>query len=270
MIINYAQTSLNNSPNSNPQRWAAVVLIAGAGKRMQSNLPKPLHLVGGRAMILRIMDAPDQTAIDLTVLVVGYKADQIRQAILSEIDNSDNLLFARQSHQLGTGDATFTGLNAIKKDDTITNVIVLNGDMPLIQPETITKLIATHQKTASAMTFLTAHLDKPFGYGRVLRTNNENVVEIIEESDATLKQKAIQEVNAGIYCFQAELLREILLQLQPNNSQSEFYLTDTVKLLVARKQKVSTLTIDDSTEILGVNNKAQLADCEAIISRRYN
>lgn len=244
-------------------------MAAGAGKRMKSKLPKTLHPVGGRAMVLRVTDALGRAGIGLTVLVVGHKAELVREAVLAGAGNPAGLLFAMQAYQLGTGDAARTGLEVIEEDHMVTDVLVLNGDMPLIQPETIAKLIGTHREKEAGMTFLTALLDDPFGYGRVLRDEAGNIIKIVEEPDATAEQKAIREVNAGVYCFQAAFLREVLSELRPANAQSEFYLTDTVELFNGRKRPVSSMAVADPAETMGVNDADQLAACEKLAARYF-
>lgn len=259
----------DNKARESDSRLAAIVLAAGAGKRMKSKLPKTLHPVGGRAMVLRVIDALNRAEIGLTVLVVGHKAELVRETALSGAPNPAGLIFAMQAYQLGTGDAARTGLEVIEEEHMVTDVLVLNGDMPLIQPETITKLIGTHRKEEAGMTFLTALLNNPFGYGRVLRDENGNIIKIVEEADATAEQKAIQEVNAGVYCFQAGFLREVLSELRPANAQSEFYLTDTVELFNAGQRPVASMAVTDPVEIMGVNDAEQLAACEKLAARYF-
>ena len=263
------QSKANHPREDDSRRWAAIILAAGAGKRMKSKLPKPLHPVAGRAMVLRAMDTLDRTAIDLTVLVVGHKAELVRKTILSETDNPDSLLFAMQLYQLGTGDAARAGLDVVEEEHAITDVVVLNGDMPLIQAETIAKLITAHRESVAEMTFLTAFLDNPRGYGRILRDDAGKIIKIVEEADATAEQKAIGEVNAGVYCFRVEPLREALLELRPENARSEFYLTDAVELFARKEQTVFSVAVTDPNEVMGVNDAAQLAACEKIASRYF-
>ena len=245
-------------------------MAAGKGSRMKSNLPKPLHPVAGRAMVLRVVDALDRADVDTTVLVVGHGAEAVRRTVMSEIDDPAGILFARQLYQLGTGDAVRAGLDVVEKGEAFTDILVLNGDMPLIRPATVAKLADTHREKEAGMTILTVRLEKPYGYGRIMRDGGGKIVKIIEEADAAGEQKAIREVNAGAYCFRADFLREALMELRPANAQSEFYLTDTVELFAGKNLTVSSLEATDTAETTGVNDADQLAACEKMAGRYFN
>ena len=249
------------------RRWAAIVLAAGTGKRMKSKLPKPLCPVAGRAMALRVLDSLDQVVLDRIVVVIGHNAKLVRSEIIAKNLNSCPIIFATQKQQLGTGDAALTGLVALEKQLSVTDLVVLNGDMPLLRANTVANLLARHAVDLAEASLLTARLDNPFGYGRILRTADGRIAKIIEESDANAEQKQIQEVNAGAYCFHAEPLEKALSKLQPLNAQSEFYLTDAIDFFVREKRKVSTMTVANSFEVMGVNDAAQLAACERIANR---
>ncbi|MCY4088736.1 MAG: sugar phosphate nucleotidyltransferase [Candidatus Saccharibacteria bacterium] len=248
---------------ANLRYWAAIIMAAGTGYRLQSQLPKPLHLVANKSMIVRLVDVLDEIRIQPIIIVVGYQAELVRSEVLSQASNPKALKFIVQEKQLGTGDACNTGLRAIEESySDITDIIVLNCDTPLLQAGTVSKLIELHKHKQADMTFLTAEVDDPSGLGRVLR--NQSKVSIIEESVATATQKQIQEINAGLYCFKREILAKNLDILNPHNNQTHFYLTDLVSLLVDNGLIVETMEVSNSLEIIGVNTPDQLARCNQI------
>ena len=249
-------------PASHRRRWAAIVLAAGAGRRMGSKLPKPLCPVGGRAMVLRVVDALVRSGIKDIIAVIGHRADQVRAGVLADLPAGASVLFTIQKHQLGTGDAVRAGLTAVREDSGVADVIVANGDMPLLQAGTITELIKTHTKDAAEMTLATAHFDNPSGYGRILRKAGGGIAKIVEEPAATAEQKTTGEINVGVYCFRITTLNEVLPRLRPANPRAELYLTDLVDLLVCEGRLVSTMAVADPVEALGVNDDTQLAACE--------
>ena len=255
---------------SHRRQWVAIVLAAGTGGRMESELPKPLCLVAGRAMVLRVIDALVQAGIKHIIVVIGNRADQVRAGILADLPPSVSVLFAIQKHQLGTGDAVRAGLTAVRGDSGVTDVIVLNGDMPLLQARTITELIETHARDTSEMTLATAHFDDPSGYGRILRKTDGKIAKIIEEPIANAEQKTISEINVGIYCFRITTLNKVLPRLRPTNFRAELYLTDLVGLLVCEGGLVSAMAVADSIEAMGVNDTAQLVACEKIAFQMGN
>ena len=249
-------------------RWAAIVLAAGAGTRMGSDVPKPLHQIAGRAMLLRVLDAIARVDAHPVVVVIGHGADRVRSAVTLDAPNPDRLVFAHQTHQLGTGDAASVGLSAIDDDATATDVAVLPGDTPLLRASTIAELVSVHHRDDAAATLLTVRFDDPTGYGRIVRSDDGGVAEIVEQRDASLEQAEINEVNAGIYCFRIAPLRAALRRLQPTNAQSEYYLTDVIGILAASGASISAVTVADPTEAMGVNDADQLAACEHALAAR--
>ena len=245
---------------------AAIVLAAGAGTRMGSDLPKPLHPVGGRAMVLRVLDALAGVGAAPVVVVIGHGASQVREAIGADAPQADRLVFATQPAQLGTGDAARVGLSALGPRPETSDVLVLPGDAPLLRAATLRRLVAERRNAGAAASLLTAHLDDPTGYGRIVR--DAGGLTVVEQRDATPSQTQIDEVNAGVYCFDAAKLRHALPQLRLANAASEYYLPDVIGLLARSGEEITALALDDASEAMGVNDANQLAACEAALAAR--
>ncbi|MBI3362160.1 MAG: bifunctional UDP-N-acetylglucosamine diphosphorylase/glucosamine-1-phosphate N-acetyltransferase GlmU [Chloroflexi bacterium] len=240
---------------------AAIVLAAGQGTRMKSNLPKVLHPLGGQPLVLYSVE----TALALSdwppVVVVGVGADEVRQTI------GDRAEFVTQAEQLGTGHAVRQAEATLKgKAD---RVIVFYADMPLLRAETLRVLVETQARNAGPLAMLTALGDDARGFGRVLRDEAGHVTGIVEEEQATPAQLALRELNVGAYCFEAEWLWKTLPQL-PLTPQGEYYLTDIVGLAVAQGLPVASAAVDDPDEIIGVNTRVHLAELETALRRRIN
>ncbi len=241
---------------------AAVILAAGQGTRMKSNLPKVLHRVAGKPMVRYALDSVCALGIDKTVMVVGYGAEQVRAAV------GDAALFVEQVEQRGTGHAVRQARDTLRgKADTI---LVTYADMPLLRAETLQRLVDLHATARATITMLTVRSDDSMGFGRILRTQRQRVLGIIEESDATPAQRAIRELNCGVYCFDAAWMWEHLPRLKPNGSKREYYLTDLVALAVKERRKIESIVLDDVTEVIGVNTRAHLARAEKIMRARIN
>jgi bifunctional UDP-N-acetylglucosamine pyrophosphorylase/glucosamine-1-phosphate N-acetyltransferase len=251
---------------------SAVVLAAGEGTRMRSTRPKPLHLLCGRAMLLYVLDALAECDTERAVIVVGHGAERVTKKLQEEAP--DLLLdFVEQHVQRGTGDAVSVGLTVFPDDDLDEedgDVLVLPGDTPLLRPETVAELVATHRRAGAACTLLSARLANPHGYGRVLRGKDDRVHRVVEEGDATDDERAIDEVNTSIYCFRRSLLAPALRRLSPENAQGEYYLTDVVEVLHTAGYPVVAMVADDARETQGVNDRVQLAEAEAELRRRTN
>lgn len=234
------------------------ILAAGRGTRMKSNLPKVLHSLGGRTLVERVLDSAQPLSPSRRMLIVGYQAEEVQLAM----ESYQNLEFVEQTEQLGTGHAIAQLIPHL--EGYTGDLLVLNGDVPLLRPQTLTNLLHTHQEGKNAATILTAHLAQPQGYGRVF-CDNENVVQqIVEHKDCTPIQKENCRVNAGIYCFRWQDLAEVLPHLEPNNAQKEYYLTDAVTKL----KPVMAVDVDDEQEILGINDRLQLATAYEILQKR--
>jgi bifunctional UDP-N-acetylglucosamine pyrophosphorylase/glucosamine-1-phosphate N-acetyltransferase len=268
-----ALTDLDPDPAIDPPAdpaLAAIVLAAGEGTRMRSTRPKPLHLLCGRAMLLHVLDALGTSQVRQVVVVVGHGAERVTKKLQEEAP--DVLLdFVEQHVQRGTGDAASVGLTGFPDDELDEgDVLVLPGDAPLLRPETVAALVARHRDTGAACTVLTARLDDPTGYGRVLRGPDDRVRGIVEQADATDDELAIDEVNTSIYCFRRSVLAPALRRLSPENAQGEYYLTDVVGVLHDAGYPVFSLVAADPAETQGVNDRRQLAVAEAELRRRTN
>jgi bifunctional UDP-N-acetylglucosamine pyrophosphorylase / glucosamine-1-phosphate N-acetyltransferase len=237
---------------------AVAILAAGKGTRMKSDLPKVLHLLGGKSLIERVLMSCVDLQPDRQLAIVGYQADRVKTAMIHYPD----LEFVEQAQQLGTGHAVQQLLPHL--DDFTGDLLVLNGDVPLLRPETLKALLATHQHHQNAATILTAQIPNPQGYGRVFCDSSNLLKEIVEDRDCTNAQRQNRRVNAGIYCFNWQKLKAVLPQLQSNNDQQEYYITDAVNFL----SPVMVYDVPDDREILGINDRRQLADAYQILQSR--
>jgi len=242
--------------------FAAVVLAAGRGTRMESPLAKALHPLGGRPMARRVVAAAREAGASPVVLVVGHQAGAVREAFAGE---GADLLFARQEEQRGTAHAAEVGLAALP--ESAERLFLLCGDAPLLRAGTLGRLARLHEEAGAAVTMLTAVLDDPRGYGRVLREGGA-LLGVVEEADASEAQREIAEVNAGAYAFEAAFLREALPRVRPWNSRGEFHLPDVIALARAGGRAVLGAALAAPGEALGVNTKADLARAEEIHRRR--
>ena len=240
---------------------AAVVLAAGLGKRMNSDLPKVLHKFAGSTIIEFVLDTVEGLSPERVVLVIGHRAEMLRSALATrKVD------FALQAEQLGTGHAVMQCEDALGSFEG--TIIVLVGDVPLLRTETLAALLETHRRTGAACTVLTAKFSDPKGYGRVMRGSDGHVEGIVEDKDATPTQLAIQEINTGILAFESGLLWQHIHKLRRGNAQAEYYLTDLVGLLRAEGYTVAAHCAEDPWEVKGVNSVEQLAELERIFLKR--
>ena len=250
---------------------SAVVLAAGEGVRMRSERPKPLHPLCGRPMVLHVVDALAELEVDRVVVVVGHGAERVTKALLEDAPARLKLDFVEQRVQRGTGDAASVGLTGFPDDDVEDgDVVVLPGDTPLLRPPTLAALVREHRALGAAATVLTARLEEPTGYGRVVRDRGGHVARVVEEADASPEERAIEEVNTSIYCFRRSVLAPALRRLSPENAQGEYYLTDVVEVLHDAGYPVISLAVADPMEAAGVNDRAQLAVAEAELRDRIN
>ena len=238
----------------------AVILAAGKGTRMKSKLPKVLHKVGGHPMLEHVMDAAEAAGCRDNVVVIGHGAELVRELV------GDRARIALQAEQLGTGHAVLQAADTLK--DFTGTVMILCGDTPLLEAEELEKFYAEHVKSGAAATVMSALMDEPFGYGRILRDANGDVAGIVEQKDASEEQKQIKEINTGNYCVEAPLLFEVLRTLGNDNAQGEYYLTDVLAKLRAMGKKVGGVITADSEMIMGVNSRRQLAEAESVMRRR--
>ena len=241
---------------------ATVILAAGKGTRMKSNLPKVLHPLAGRPMIHYSLDLARTVGELPPVVVVGHQAETVKAAVGSGVT------FVEQTEQLGTGHAVMQAETALAgRADTI---VVFAADMPLITPDTLKRLLGVHDARQPAVTMLSVIADDPRGFGRVVRDEQGRARAIVEEIEATEEQKAIRELNAGVYAFRAAWLWPALRRLQPSPRKGEYYLTDLIGLAVAEGLHVEVVTTDTPEEVLGVNTRVHLAEAEAVMRRRTN
>ena len=238
----------------------AVILAAGKGTRMKSKLPKVLHKVGGHPMLEHVMDAAEAAGCRDNVVVIGHGAELVRELVGSRAR------IALQAEQLGTGHAVLQAADTLQ--DFTGTVMILCGDTPLLEAEELKKFYAEHVKSGAAATVMSAMMEDPFGYGRILRDANGDVAGIVEQKDASEEQKLIKEINTGNYCVEAPLLFEVLRTLGNNNAQGEYYLTDVLAKLRAMGKKVGGVITADSEMIMGVNSRRQLAEAESVMRRR--
>jgi UDP-N-acetylglucosamine diphosphorylase/glucosamine-1-phosphate N-acetyltransferase len=240
---------------------AAVVLAAGKGKRMKSDLPKVLHPIHGRPMISILMDTLHSMTFEQIAVVIGYKGEMVLKAL-----SDYPVTFVWQTEQLGTGHAVMMAEPELK--DFRGTVLVAAGDVPFLSPKSISRLFEIHESTAAAATCLSAVVDDPTGYGRIIRVDNsDQLARIVEHKDADQATLQIREINTGTLCFDASLLFSTLRLLKNDNAQGEYYLTDCVKILHEQGRRVSVVCADDSNEVLGVNSVDQLRDLERRFTR---
>jgi bifunctional UDP-N-acetylglucosamine pyrophosphorylase/glucosamine-1-phosphate N-acetyltransferase len=234
------------------------ILAAGKGTRMKSNLPKVLHSLGGKSLVERVIEGVEPLLPARRLVIVGYHSEQVKTALtkISEVE------FVEQTVQLGTGHAIQQLLPHL--EGYTGDLLILNGDVPLLQTETLKNLLQIHQENQNSCTILSAQVSNPKGYGRVF-CNSEGIVQkIVEDKDCTPNQRENNRVNAGIYCFRWSDLAKFLPHLEAKNTQKEYYLTDAV----TKVGKVMAVDVEDDQEILGINDRLQLATANNILQRR--
>jgi len=242
---------------------ASIILAAGQGTRMKSSFPKALHPMAGRPLLSYSLELAKSLGVERKIVVVGREADRIKKAFCS-YDNE--IIYAYQEKQLGTAHAVqqaesylldFTGI-----------ILVLYTDVPLLRVSTIKKLINCHRKYKSVCTLLTANIEQPEGYGRIIRNKEAEIKGIVEQRDLTEGQEQIKEINVGIYCFNARELFEALKMVDKDNVQGEYYLTDAVKILLEKGCTVKNLAVQDEKEIIGINTRMDLSNVSSIFYHR--
>ena len=243
-------------------KYSVVILAAGKGVRMCSQMPKVLHQVAGKPMIWYVVKAVKEAGIDDIILVVGHGREMVEETLAGE-----NLRFVVQEEQLGTGHALMQAQDSINPDNTL---VVLAGDTPLLEGTTLKKLLDFHQQQQSRATVLSALLSDPYGYGRIIRQADGGLERIVEEKDASPEEKEITEINTGMYCFQAGAVFAALARVQRSNAQGEYYLTDVLPILKNDGHNVAVLATDEVDQIHGINDRVQMAAAETIIRQRHN
>lgn len=239
----------------------ALILAAGKGTRMKSSIPKVLHEVRGRSLIQHVIDSCREARVDQILAIIGHNKEMVERAL------GDQVGYIYQEQQLGTGHALLMATEHLPKDDTI--VLVLVGDAPLIEGDTLSQLMEVHQKNQNSATVLTARMENPTGYGRILQDETGNILGIVEEKDATVAQRAIQCINSGMYCFHSGDLVWALGSLTNQNAQGEYYLTDVLGILHRAGKKTGAWETDVEN-IQAVNSRVELAQVEKIMKGRIN
>ena len=240
----------------------AIVMAAGKGTRMKSNKSKLVHKIYGKELVKRVYETAQNIGSDEIIAVVGYLKDQVIDVL------QDSVKYAYQEELLGTGHAVMQAEKYLQGKSG--KVLILYGDVPLIQKETLLKLIEKSVATKEYATVLTAHEENPFGYGRIIRDEGCNIKAIVEEKDATDEQKKIKEINSGIYVFDIEELLLALKEINNDNAQGEYYLTDVIKIMNEKGLKTGAVLVEDNDEISGVNDRVQLEHLTNILKRKIN
>lgn len=238
----------------------SLILAAGKGTRMNSNLPKVIHKVNGIPMVKKILSELKKINIEENILILGHKKELI-------LEKLDDIKYVVQREQLGTGHAIMQAKEMLRDYDG--DIMILCGDTPLLKSETLKKMYEYHKKQEAVTTLLTSLYENPFGYGRIIK-ENEKVIGIVEEKEATEEIKKVKEVNAGVYCCDSKELFKALEKITNNNEKGEYYLTDIIKIQVSENKKVSSFILEDNEEILGVNSKIDLAKASKVLRIRKN
>jgi bifunctional UDP-N-acetylglucosamine pyrophosphorylase/glucosamine-1-phosphate N-acetyltransferase len=238
----------------------AVVLAAGKGTRMESELPKVLHKIAGRPLLDHVLDTVEAVGIDHTVVVVGHQAGLVERTCQRQ-----GIQFILQEPQLGTGHAVQVTVDSLRPGGFC---VVLAGDVPLLKAETLKRLIAGAVSSEAAAVVLTCLVEDAGAYGRIVKDPDGRVLKIVEARDASTAERAIGEYNTGVFCFQTDRLLEALENLTPENSQGEYYLTDTVAYLVGAGHPVEAVATRDPDEVVGINTIDELAAAEILLARR--
>ena len=259
-----------------------IVMAAGLGKRMKSNHVKVLHQVAGKPMVQYAVEVALRVAGHRIAVVVGHQAEKVRHVIEAGITGTPGaqaVCIVEQAQQLGTGHAVMQSRSVFSHDDEVcpAQYLILNGDTPLLKESTVRELLTVHQREGATVTILTAILDDPGGYGRVIRRDasheghahsSSDVLKIVEDRDATSAERASKEINVGTYVVSGAFLFEALDKLEPDNAQGEYYLTDIVRMAVAQGRRVAAVTLRDPDEGLGVNTRQQLAAAELVVRQQ--
>ena len=239
-----------------------VIMAAGKGTRMKSKKSKVVHKIYGKELVKRVAETAKRIGSDEVIAVVGHLREQVIDVL------GDSVEYAYQDELLGTGHAVMQAESYLKGKEG--KVLVLNGDVPIIRPDTLKKLIQKSIENKEYATLLTAEYENPTGYGRIIRDVGGSIRAIVEEKDANMFEKEIKEINAGIYCFDIKELLLALKKIKTNNAQGEYYLTDVIKIMNDKGLKTGAVIVEDNTEILGVNDRVQLELLTRVLKNRIN
>ena len=246
------------------RKLKTVILAAGMGTRMKSDLPKCLHEILGHPMLYYVIEAARECGSDEICVVIGHKGDMVRAAFADQKD----ITFVVQAEQKGTGHAVMMAQDFIGEEDC--DVMILFGDTPLVRGSVLQEMRHAHAKQRNAVTVLSAHLDDPSGYGRILRDDQNRFLGSVEHKDASMEELKIHEVNSGIYCFSSEALLYSLSRINNHNRQGEYYLPDTIRILLDSDRKAEALMTRSKSVVKGVNNREQLLESQMILKERIN
>ena len=246
------------------RKLKTVILAAGMGTRMKSDIPKCLHEILGHPMLYYVIEAARTCGSDEICVVIGHKGDLVRKAF----EDQKDITFVVQAEQKGTGHAVMMAQDFIGEEDC--DVMILFGDTPLVRGSVLQEMRHAHEKQRNAVTVLSAFLEDPTGYGRILRDDQNRFQGSVEHKDASVDELKIHEVNSGIYCFRNEALRYSLKRINNHNRQGEYYLPDTIKILLENDEKAEALMTRDTSVVKGVNNRQQLLESQMILKHRIN
>ena len=239
---------------------AAIILAAGKGTRMKSDLPKVLHKIDSKSMINYVTECAVKVVGHNNIhIVVGHQAQKVKK----EIDKQFDAVYAHQENMFGTGDAVKVALPGLP--DNTKTILVLNGDVPFVKEKTLSNLINTHRGNHNSITLLTIEIDDPTGYGRIIQNDKGDVVCIKEQADATIEEQKIKKINSGIYCFDREFLEYAIPKIESNNVQKEYYLTDVLEIAVAKGAITGLISADNWQEVIGVNTLDELERAQGLL-----
>lgn len=239
----------------------AIILAAGAGTRMISEKPKVLHKVLDKSMLTYVIEAAKVAGAEDICVVIGHKGEEVRKNVNYTVE------FVEQKNQLGTGHAVMQAEEFIGEEG---KVLILFGDTPLITGETLTEMVKYHENNKNTVTVLSTIVSNPTGYGRIIRDNNNNFIKSVEHKDATPEERMVNEINSGMYCFEAAILKKALKTITNDNAQGEYYLPDSLKYIMDSNYKVDAMISPNFEDILGVNDRVQLSEVTKIMQKRIN
>ncbi len=239
---------------------AVIILAAGKGTRMKSDLPKVLHKIDSKSLISYVTECAEKIVGERNIhIVVGHQAQKVKE----EIDKQFGVVYAYQKNMFGTGDAVKVALKGLH--DNTKTVLVLNGDVPFVKSKTLLSLISKHKENQNPITLLSVEIDDPTGYGRIIQNDKGDVISIKEQSDATFEEKKIKKINSGIYCFDREFLEYAIPRIKSNNVQKEYYLTDVIEIATAKNASTGLMLADNWQEIIGINTLTELESAQSLL-----
>lgn len=243
------------------QRLTTIILAAGKGTRMKSDLPKVLHRLGEKPMLYYPIEVARKLNSDSIIVVVGYQSH-----LIEENFSAPDLIFVNQGEPLGTGHAVFVARPYLKGENG--HVLILCGDVPLLQPATVRAFIEFHEREGAVATVMTTLVSQPGSYGRVIKDEMGRVVKIVEAKDASSDELKVREINTGIYCVESPFLYSAVGEISNINAQGEYYLTDIMAIASASGQKTAAFVVEDAAEVMGINTREELKKAETILSQR--